>query len=232
MIKRILSIICVLSLFFIFNYPVYAVANDDYIVSWQWDSLGGSGSTAKYYAYKEAVSKTTYDGRSPSNIPTYEQYKNDPIVQRNIDVVGRRYIQYNNNDGFYVVGSRVTDGDEQSYNMFIQESEDYGLANYGTGNFNGPANNVSNQQRDEFYSTVSHSNPTNYNCGNGYSFKVEMICDNSTSPTSFVTYQTTYFNGNEISAEEKHRTSGFRGTDNVYQYDFWITKSDLSLIHI
>lgn len=87
---------------------------------------------------------------------------------------------------------------------------------------------VSDTKKEEFYSTVSHSNPTTMNLGNGYSIKVEMIVDVNLSPVHYNTYQTVYFNGNQISYDLKHTTSGFRGTENVYAYDFWVTRSDSS----
>lgn len=227
--KRILSIICVLSLFFIFNYPVYGISGggegtrrDGDISPSNWYSLSDE---EKYYTARRGA----INNGLTWNI-TLDQYKSNQQAREFINNYGYYYTMdlndpivngaYNYHNGT-PWGQGTSPAEDAVYIGIIDDgSENVGSWSDYVGN------SVADAKRDEFYSSVSHSNPTSYNCGNGYSFKVEMICDNSTSPTSFVTYQATYFNGNEISSEEKHRTSGFRGTDNVYQYDFWITKSD------
>lgn len=117
-----------------------------------WDSLSIS---TKYYAYYQAVKKVTYDNRQPTNIPTYEQYINDPYMQQKVNKIGSKYIGWNENDDFFVYGSKQGNYNQINVDQFVKEVEENGLANYGTGNYNGPANTANEQAKDNFYNNSS-----------------------------------------------------------------------------
>lgn len=153
MCKKLSAIIIIILSLFIVSPCIYAnqYPENEYNIS-SWDSLSRS---QKYYAYYQAVKKVEYDGRSVSNIPSYDVYNQSPDMQYKVDQVGRKYIHWNDNDGFFVPGTRQGDYDSTINEMFVNSVEENGIGNFGTGNFNGPANSANQTATDNFYNNSS-----------------------------------------------------------------------------
>lgn len=230
---KVAALFLALSLLFCISPKIYALSGggegshrDGDISSSNWYSL--SDDERFYTARRGAIN----NGLNWSM--TIEQYHNNKQARDYIYTYGYYYTfdmsdpvidAFYNTDypGVGLMPPTPSPADQAVYSGIIDDgSEDFGKWSDYVGE------SVSDAKKDEFYSTVSHSNPTTMNLGNGYSIKVEMIVDVNTSPPNYNTYQTVYFNGNQISYDLKHTTSGFRGTANVYAYDFWVTKTDTS----
>ena len=228
--RLIIALICSIFALSFLSPLVAAYAGDweqtDYAPT-SWDSLS---STQKYYAYYAATKNVEYQNNSPTDIISFNDYNTDPQKRQAVNRIGSKYITWNNEDGFYVRRSRQNDYNETVVGLYVNECEENGLANYNQGNFNGPANTAQDSQaetaREEFFSSKSTSNPSTFDFGNGYKIIVSEVTDDTYSPVNYDTYQDTIYNGSSISNVKKHSTSGFRGTSNVYAYEFWISRID------
>lgn len=230
MYKKISAIMIIILSLFIVSPLVSAYAGDweqtDYAPT-SWDSLG---SRSKYYAYYAATKNVEYKSNHPVDIISYNDYMTDPQKFQAVNRIGSKYITWNNEDGFYVRRSRENDYNETVVGLYVKECEENGLANFNQGNFNGPTNSANTEHQsvaqEEFFSSKSSSNPSTFDFGNGYKIVVSEVTDSTYSPPYYQTYQDTIYNGQSITNQKMHETSGFRGTSNVYAYDFWITRID------